>query len=387
MFSIHTALFLTIFCASVYHLIPQRWWSARLTLVCLTSFVLIFSLHPMAAIVALLCAILTWGIHKVGLTRPTVQKYAPFSLFLILAVFSLKDFSIESAPYSKAILNFGMSFYILRLYGSLRVARKKKVELKFLEFVTVTLFFPMFAAGPIAYYDSFRPHIEAPFLISDWVYGLVRIGAGAFCLYFATGYIDGLINDIVGAKFNAAPRWDKLSAWETYKVTMLKFFHLYMNFTGYTEIAIGCGSFFGFKLPENFRFPFLSRNIQDFWKRWHLSLSSFITNHIYLPLVIKTGFKHPKISIFVAFVLIGLWHEISWQYLFWGVGHGAALVCYQTVSKTKRWKARSTSVKNMCTIPGIVVTLSYVGFLSVFANEATFGRSIEFMSALFGFGV
>jgi len=385
MFSIQVSLFFVLLAASIFHLLPQKKWQLRLFVVSFISFILVYALHPMAAFVAVFCAILAWGIHRMGLTRPKVQRLAPFSLLIILAIFSVGNFSVARDFYTQTFLNFGMSFYILRLYGTLRVAKKQKTEVSFMEFIAITIFFPIFSAGPIAYHDSFRTAMDRPFYFADWGYGLFRIGAGAFCLYFATGYLEDVIKAVkVGGGDNIA--WQRMNAWTSYKVTMLKFAHLYMNFTGYTEIAIGLGHFFGFKMPENFRYPILSRNIQDFWKRWHLSLSSFITNHIYLPLVIKTEFKRPRASIFAAFVIIGLWHEISWQYFIWGIGHGAALVIYQTFSKTKRWKTRPDWLKNLTWPFGILVTLSYVGFLSVFANEPSLQKSLEFARSIFGLG-
>jgi len=381
MVSAHTALFFVLFSAAIFHLIPAQRWNLRLFTVVLVSVFIIYALYPMAAFAGVFFAIYSWGLYRLSRNRPKLRKFGPLTLFAFLAFFSYFDFKVERDFYTTTAINFGMSFYTFRLYGALRLAEKLKTPTTLMEFLALTLFFPIFAAGPISYQDSFRAAMDKPLLLSDWAYGFLRLSAGIFLVYAVSGELTNLLYDYAqGRTENYA--WEKKTALETYTIMMLKFLNLYADFTGYSEIAIGLGMFFGFRIPENFRFPLFTKNIQDFWKRWHLSLSNFIVTYLYLPLVIQ--FRKPRLALFMSFTLVGLWHQISWQYLVWGVGHGLALVGYQEFSRMKFHKSVPKWLKKVILPIGTIVTLSYVAFLSAFANEASFEKSLQFLRALLG---
>lgn len=381
MLAAHTALFFVIFSAAIFHLIPAKNWNLKLSVVILVSLFLIYAVYPLAAIAGLLFAIYAWGIYKLSHTNPVINKYAPLTLFILLGFFSYFDFKVDRNFYATTIINFGMSFYTFRLYGALRMAPRLKTKTTLSEFLALTLFFPIFAAGPIAYQDSFRAALNKSFQYSDWIMGFLRICAGVFFVHFVSAQLTEILYDFsVGRTENF--KWNEMEIWEVYFVMMLKFLNLYADFTGYTEIAIGLGLFFGFKIPENFRFPLFTRNIQDFWKRWHLSLSNFIVTYLYLPLAVQ--FRKPKLALFMSFALVGLWHQISWQYFVWGVGHGAALVLYQQFARLKFHSSVPARVKTAIIPFGTILTLSYVAFLSTFANEASLHKSLSFLKALIG---
>jgi len=382
MIAAHTALFFVIMTAAIFHLIPGKFWNLRLLVVILTSVFLIYAVYPLAAIAGVGFAIYSWGIYRLSIASPRIRKYAPLTLFLLLAFFSYFDFQVDRDFYKTTIINFGMSFYTFRLYGALRMSLRLKDETTLAEFLALTLFFPIFAAGPIAYQDSFRAALDKPFQYSDWAMGFFRICAGVFFVHFISAQLTELLYEYSQGRSENF-HWHKMEAWKVYFVMMLKFLNLYADFTGYTEIAIGLGLFFGFKIPENFRFPLFTRNIQDFWKRWHLSLSNFIVTYLYLPLAVQ--FRKPRLALFMSFTLVGLWHQISWQYLVWGVGHGAALIGYQEFSKLKFHSSVPAAVKLAITPVATIVTLSYVAFLSTFANEASLAKSLSFLKALIGF--
>ena len=381
MVSAHTGLFLVILSAALFHLIPGKFWSLRLSVVISISLFVIYALYPLAALAGIGFALFTWAVYRLGRNNFRLRKYAPLSLFLLLAVFSYFDFQVDRNFYATTAVNFGMSFYTFRLYGALRMAEKLKAPTTLFEFLALTLFFPIFAAGPIAYQDSFRSALDKPLLLSDWAMGFFRLCAGVFFVHFVSGELTDYLYDFaVGRTENY--NWHEMSPWTAYQVMMIKFLNLYADFTGYTEIAIGLGLFFGFRIPENFRFPLFTRNIQDFWKRWHLSLSNFIVTYLYLPLAIQ--FRKPRLALFMSFTLVGLWHQISWQYLTWGVGHGLALVGYQEFARLKFHKTLPKWLKTLIIPFGTLLTLSYVAFLSTFANEPTLFKSLTFLKALMG---
>ena len=217
--------------------------------------------------------------------------------------------------------------------------------------------------------------------MDNYLAGFLRIGIGICALYILTPFIGGLASDLAILSPSKSINWTEMSSASVYAVMCLNFLKLYAGFAGYTEIAIGLALFFGFQVPENFRYPFLATNIQNFWQRWHLSLSKFITNQIYLPLMLSL--RKPRLAIFLSFVLVGFWHNINVQYLVWGIGHGLALVTYMTFSKRKTYIAMTSRVPRSIHIAlSWLLTMSLVSFLSTFANEASTESAMVFATAL-----
>ena len=142
------------------------------------------------------------------------------------------------------------------------------------------------------------------------------------------------------------------------------FIKLYLDFSAYCDLALGTAYLFGFKIIENFNFPLFSSNISDFWKRWHISLSLWCQEYIYLPLLGIT--RNPYLSIATTFILMGLWHDISWQRTFWGIWHGFGLIIHL------RWKRFSKDFlwKNslLWRAFSILITLSFISITGVFTQ-------------------
>ena len=122
MLAAHTALFFVIMTAAIFHLIPAKNWNLRLSVVILTSLFLIYAVYPIAALAGVGFAVYSWVIYRFSISNPKVRKYAPLTLFLLLAFFSYFDFKVERDFYRTTIINFGMSFYTFRLYGALRMS-------------------------------------------------------------------------------------------------------------------------------------------------------------------------------------------------------------------------------------------------------------------------
>jgi D-alanyl-lipoteichoic acid acyltransferase DltB (MBOAT superfamily) len=134
---------------------------------------------------------------------------------------------------------------------------------------------------------------------------------------------------------------------------------LYFNFAGYIDIAIGSGNLFGLRLSENFLYPFAATNIQVFWKRWHVTLGGFANRYMFFPLMKLTGGRI-EVSLVVTFLLIGLWHGLSWNFMIWGLAHGVALAFY---AGTARWRKSSVSWNALRSHRfGVVLLLSIVSW-------------------------
>ncbi|MDG2273355.1 MAG: MBOAT family O-acyltransferase [Halioglobus sp.] len=381
MLEITTAIFLTLLGSAIYHLIPAQRLHLRLSYVAALSFFVILAYHPIAAVSAGAMGSFAWLLARLARRNVVMKKYGPYSLIVPLVFFGYEDIFIDVNIYDKTLLQFGMSFYVLRLYLALRSAAARNEKVGLAEFLTIALFFPIFAAGPICAQEAFsQSSTQLRPLLRNYLTGFLRIGMGIFSLYFVTAIVADLSIPLRQID-NYAVQWQEMGALRTYLVMMLNFIDLYANFSGYTAIAIGLGLFFGFDIPENFRYPYLATSISNFWQRWHLSLSRFIKNYIYMQLL--RMFRKPLLSLFLAFSLVGLWHEINLQYAVWGMGHGAMLVACIIFSRSS---LRSTIVARLpsqvWTSMSWILTMSLVAFFSTFANQPNFAQSLAFTQAL-----
>ncbi|MDE0951988.1 MAG: hypothetical protein OSA45_12030 [Halioglobus sp.] len=383
MLEITTAIFLTLLGSAIYHLIPQAKVRLRMGWVAALSFFIILAHHPIAAFAAGAAGIFAWILYLLGRRNGIWKKYGPFSLIALLMVFSYEDILVATDPFSNALVQFGMSFYILRLYLALRTAAARDQRVRLEEFFVIALFFPIFPAGPICAQEAFSRSaaLDRP-LLNNYLLGLMRIGIGIFALYFVPTIISFLAMPIIQwSSVLFVVDWAAMDGFSAYLVMLLLFLLLYANFAGYTQIAIGLGLFFGFEIPENFRYPFLATNIQNFWQRWHLSLSKFITTQIYLPLMLSL--RKPRVSIFLAFALVGMWHQVNIQYLVWGVGHGSMLVAYMTFNGSPLHKSIVSRVNaKLWMLLSWLLTISMVSFLSVFANQPGLPEALAFAQSL-----
>ena len=225
----------------------------------------------------------------------------------------------------------GMSFFAFEFVHYLYEVRKGAAPLRNpLHFTLFSIFFPSLVAGPIKRFGQFIPSLEAgasqvgP---DDVAIGFRRIAMGflkkvviADNLTSALGLYIGTYNDPHVAQFAAygmATRWFLL---------ILIALRILFDFSGYSDIAIGLARLLGIQLPENFNWPYAAKSIQDFWQRWHISLSSWIRDYVYIPLGgNRHGAGRKILNGLVAFALCGLWHGAAWNFVVWGLYHGTGL--------------------------------------------------------------
>ncbi len=224
----------------------------------------------------------------------------------------------------------GFSYIAFRLMHVLLDYRNgKPLPADFTAFGTYVLFFASFTAGPIDRVEHFSKALEvtqAPFRLGYWVEGALRILIGLFKRLA----LESLFSRIaINANFIA----NGLSGSAVWLALYAYAFQLFFDFSAYTDIAIGIGLLFGIRLPENFANPYLSPNLQQFWQRWHITLSTWLRYYIFMPLsrrLMQTGLRQQRWLVIlsaqvVTMVLIGFWHGIQWNYLLWGLWHGLGL--------------------------------------------------------------
>ncbi|SKA67203.1 MBOAT family O-acyltransferase [Desulfobaculum bizertense] len=284
--------------------------------------------------------------------RPAARKLlfltgCAFNL-LLLCYFKYLGFILENIPlttdlssFSKIILPLGISFFTFQQIAYLADCyASPSEEYSFSDYCLFIAFFPQLIAGPIVHHKEMMPQFEdssaSQTLWTNMYSGLFFLSLG---LVKKLGIADSFAT-IANAGYSAPDSLNFLTAWGT---SLSYTIQLYCDFSGYTDMAIGSALLFGIRLPINFNSPYASLDIQDFWRRWHITLGRFLRDYIYIPLGgSRKGFTRTLCNLFLTFLIGGLWHGAGWTFILWGAMHGAALVIHRI------WKAAGHTMPKAC---------------------------------------
>lgn len=283
----------------------------------------------------------------------------------ILAFFKYADFIVESIngllgtaiPLPGIPLPIGISFFTFQTMSyTIDVYRgATKVQKKWINYGTYVSMFPQLIAGPIVQYKTIAQQMEnRRENTDDFVAGIHRFLIGVGKKVLLANNI-GLLWDAVAAMPMAEV--PVLTAW----LGAIAFtFQIYFDFSGYSDMAIGLGKMFGFHFLENFNYPYISKSITEFWRRWHISLSSWFREYVYIPLGgnRKGALKQAR-NIFIVWMLTGIWHGAHWNYVLWGVYYGILLMLEKFVLG-KYIQKLPGAVQNLYTL--FLVVISWVIF-------------------------
>ncbi len=249
----------------------------------------------------------------------------------------------------------------------------------YLAYLAAALFFPSMTAGPIPRQGKLLDQFAKPFAFS-------AEDSGRAMLLVSTGLVkklliaDYLANNLVARVFDTPALYSSV---ETLAAVYGFALQLFFDFSGYTDIAMGAALLLGIRLPENFRRPYLSVNLADFWRRWHMSFSNWLFTYLFDALPKRR--KHPLLSygyaVLVTFILGGLWHGISWTFLIWGVLHGLAL---GMVFAWKLWR-KFPSPYWWAKLLGGLVTFHFVCFTWIFFRASSLGNALAILRSLASF--
>jgi alginate O-acetyltransferase complex protein AlgI len=269
----------------------------------------------------------------------------------------------------------GLSYVSFQLVSYLLDVRKKAtgVEDDFLKFAFYVLLFPKIMVGPIERYRSIKDQIgnfnTTPQKVTDGIRRFVR-GLAKKVLIADT------LGKIVTPVFGMAN--PTIAPWLAWLVIVSFALQLFFDFSGYTDMALGLGRIMGLQFMENFDFPYLTKSISEFWRRWHISLSSWYRDYVFYPLERRRlKWLGQPINILIVFALTGLWHGISLNYLAWGLMHGAAIV-FESSGLGRRLRSFWSPVQRLYALA--VLLLSWVFFRSPNLYFAT-----RFLRRLFGY--
>lgn len=254
----------------------------------------------------------------------------------VLAYFKYADFlivnveALTGADYAVAniVLPLGVSFITFQKIAFLVDSWSGDVKrVDFLHFALFVTFFPQLIAGPIVHHAEVIPQFEnrrdARIRSSD-----VAVGLTIFCIgLFKKAILADNLAVYANPVFSAALAGEKLDFFQAWGGALAYTFQLYFDFSGYSDMAVGGARIFGVVLPMNFNSPYKSLNIVDFWRRWHMSLSRFLRDYLYVPLGgNRKGATRRFVNLFATMVIGGLWHGAAWTFVMWGALHGAYLI-------------------------------------------------------------
>lgn len=233
---------------------------------------------------------------------------------------------IESIAWTSVLLPIGISFftfqkisYILDVYWG-----KSKPLQKFSDYLLYISLFPQLIAGPIVRYNDIADQItdrKSDISFNSQLNGIFRFVVGLAKKVL----ISNALAEQVELIHSLEPEY--LTCTLAWFAAICYTFHIYYDFSGYSDMAIGLGKMIGFKFPENFNFPYLSRSITEFWQRWHITLGTWMRDYLYIPLGgNKKGFAKTLINLGLVFLLSGLWHGAAWNFALWGLFHGSFLI-------------------------------------------------------------
>ncbi len=232
----------------------------------------------------------------------------------------------------QVVLPLGISFYTFTQIAFLVDAYRGKVlERDPINYILFVTFFPHLIAGPILHHAEMMPQFASRW---NWVVRNSNVIKGL--IIFAIGlFKKAILADTFAIwadqGFSSQTQLDFFSAWST---SLSYTFQLYFDFSGYCDMAIGAALQFNIRLPINFNSPYKALDIQDFWRRWHITLSRWLRDYLYIPLGgNRVGEIHVCFNLFATFLLGGLWHGASWMFVIWGALHGAAIVIHRTWSR------------------------------------------------------
>ncbi|OUQ59535.1 transcriptional regulator [Tyzzerella sp. An114] len=299
----------------------------------------------------------------------------------ILGFFKYYDFFIDNINSITGLnisghdlpLPIGLSFYTFQALSYIADVYKGKVasQKNIVSFGVYIAMFPQLVAGPIVQYS------DIDYQLKNRKESFENFGTGSF--YFLWGLFKKvLLANRMGVIFESIIPLSQMSSLTAWIGALAYTFQIYFDFSGYSDMAIGLGYMFGFKLKPNFRYPYLSQSVTEFWRRWHISLGSWFREYVYIPLGgnRKGVYKHIR-NTFAVWLLTGLWHGASWNFVVWGLYYGVILIIEKYF------------LKNIIDVlPSIVLRIYtmivvIIGWVFFFSKDLT--SAIDYIRVMFGF--
>ena len=295
-------------------------------------------------------------------------KYYGFLISNINAIFRTR-LSAPDLPLPVGISFF--TFTVLSYILDVRLGRAR-AENNLLSFILYVTFFPKLISGPIVQYNKISDQLKER--------KVTKAKTGAGLELFLMGLMKKiLIADNLGTDFSQIQTMTSRSVLTAWLGMIFFSLQLYFDFSGYSDMAIGLSKIFGFDFDQNFDYPYMSKSISEFWRRWHISLGAWFRDYVYIPMGgNRCSVRRQALNLAVVWLLTGLWHGASWTFIFWGLWHGALVMLEHFVLKGKMEKVPDAL--------RVLLTDLLVFFGWVFFFSPTLGGAFRYIGQLFGGG-
>ncbi len=317
-----------------YYILPKKFRNLFLLILSLVF----YAWGEPTFVILMLVSIVVNYIGGIAVDSKRGSRWAKIALLLtvivdigLLAIFKYTGFAFDNinavfgtSLVSKIVLPIGISFYTFQMLSYVIDVYRggTPVQKSIIKFGCYVSLFPQLIAGPIVQYKTVAEQLdsreETGELFAD---GVKRFVVGLAKKVLIANNVGALWTTVSEMDFSTLPT---LTAW----IGIIAFtFQIYFDFSGYSDMAIGLGKMFGFRFLENFNYPYISRSITEFWRRWHISLGSWFRDYVYIPLGgNRRGFAIQLRNILVVWLLTGIWHGASWNFVLWGLYFGVILI-------------------------------------------------------------
>ena len=319
--------------------------------------------------------------EKIKLSSKSILIFGILFNVGLLGYFKYTDFLLENfngifgsnIPLPHIILPLGISFFTFTQIAFLVDAyRKEAKEYSLVNYMLFVTYFPHLLAGPILHHKEMMPQFASKY---NWVKNYRNIALGLFIFsigLFKKVVIADTFAPWATAGFDTATTLNLIEAWAT---SLSYTFQLYFDFSGYCDMAIGISLMFNIKLPINFNSPYKALNIQDFWRRWHMTLSRFLRDYIYIPLGgNRKGEFRTYTNLLATFLIGGLWHGAGWTFIIWGALHGIALAIHRF------WQSLGFKMNK---ILAWFITFNFINITWIFFRAKDFESAIKVLGSMF----
>lgn len=378
--------------AVAFWLLPQRF---RFPFLSATSFLYLASLEPVGVPIFMVWTVLFFFVAPQALRERRYAKLALIGLVLsILGYLCWEKYlpvllaaMSDATPGVAIAAPLGISYFTFKLiHYAVETARGNIKNRSLPTFFTYIFLFPIFTAGPIERFDHFTSNLEHKFSGQMTAEALTRIAYGLIKIMLIAKLVspDHVGFGIPNSAEALVSSLNDVGALKVWGFLALTYLYAYLDFSAYTDIAIGASLLFGIRIMENFRFPILAVNISDFWKRWHMTLAGWCQNYVYLPVLART--RTPYLAVYATFIAMGIWHGAAFGWLFWGLYHASGVALYMTwVRYARRYEWWRAGVRSRWKYVGIPFTFAFVTGSYAFSSAGGGAFvSIQVFLALFG---
>ena len=317
-------------------------------------------------------------------SKKTLLSFGIVFNIALLGYFKYADFFIgnfndvfgSDVPLLHIALPLAISFFTFQQIAYLVDSyRGETKEYDFLNYALFVTFFPQLIAGPIVHHKEMMPQFAKS---STFVKNYKNIALGLFIFsigLFKKVVIADTFATWATAGFDTATTLNLFEAWAT---SLSYTFQIYFDFSGYTDMAIGAALLFNIRLPINFSSPYKATNIKDFWRRWHITLSRFLRDYVYIPLGgNRVGKQRNYLNLFSVFLIGGIWHGASWMFFVWGALHGVAIVIHRI------WSEMGYKLN---VFVAWFITFNFINITWVFFRAKEWEDALKVLSSMFSLG-